>query len=388
MSDRPKTFKGLPLSKVEGVTMPMQPCLLVRLADGELARQTLLDLQILDQNYSPLRIGDELALPISEDSDLNEMGMDYRLESVDVEHAPPPIDPHSRLNAVIASMVDSNEHLMQSVPKKWERLDDLILFPKDAFLGEEWASIIEQHTDFFERVADALNAKRIGRQQPIAADTVRSAQVELLHGTDGWVEVNDNGLVYGFDAINVMYSSGNVTERHRMAKMKAEGEIVIDAYAGIGYYTMQLLVHANVEHVHACEINPHSIKALEWAAEKNGVASKLSIHHQDNLITLRDLERTADRVLLGYLPSSEATWEGAIQALKPEGGTLHIHMNVEEERIDDWCKETLQQCLGYAKACGHDWDVNTFHLEKVKWYAPRIRHVVLDASFSSRSSAS
>ena len=82
------------------------------------------------------------------------------------------------------------------------------------------------------------------------------------------------------------------------------------------------------------------------------------------------------------------TWEGAVQALKSEGGTLHIHMNVEEERIDDWCKETLRQCLEYAKACGHDWYVNTFHLEKVKWYAPRIRHVVLDASFSSRSSAS
>ena len=368
--------------------MPMQPCLLVSLADGELARQALMNLEALNQHYTPQRIGDELALPIYEDSDLDEIGVDYRRENIDVKHAPPPIDPHSRLNAAIASMIDSNEHLMQAVPKRWERLNDLILFPKDAFLGEEWLAIIEQHTDFFERVADALNAKRIGRQQPIAADTVRSAQVELLHGTDGWVEVNDNGLVYGFDATKVMYSSGNVTERHRMARMKADGEVVIDAYAGIGYYTMQLLVHANVEHVHACEINPYSIKALEWAAKKNGVDSRLSIHHQDNLITLRNLERTADRVLLGYLPSSETTWERAIQALKPEGGTLHIHMNVEEERIDDWCKETLQQCLAYAKACGQDWYVNTFHLEKVKWYAPRIRHVVLDASFSSRSSAS
>ena len=209
-----------------------------------------------------------------------------------------------------------------------------------------------------------------------------------MHGTDGWVEVNDNGVVYGFDATKVMYSSGNVTERHRMARIKADGEIVIDAYAGIGYYTMQLLVHANVEHVHACEINPNSIKALEWAAKKNGVASKLSIHHQDNRITLRNLKGTADRVLLGFLPSSEATWEGAVQALKSEGGTLHIHMNVEEERIDEWCEETLQQCLAYAKACGHDWYVKSSHLEKVKWYAPRIRHVVLDASFSSRSSAS
>ena len=44
--------------------MPMQPCLLVRLADGELARTSLLNLRILDHNYTPLRIGDELALPI------------------------------------------------------------------------------------------------------------------------------------------------------------------------------------------------------------------------------------------------------------------------------------------------------------------------------------
>ena len=126
----------------------------------------------------------------------------------------------------------------------------------------------EQHDDFFERIADALGAKRIGRQQPIVADTVRSAQVELLHGTDGWVEVNDNGVMYGFDATKVMYSSGNVTERHRMGTMDADGEIVIDAYAGIGYYTMQLLVHANVEHVHACEINPNSIKALAWGQKE------------------------------------------------------------------------------------------------------------------------
>ena len=368
--------------------MPMHPCLLVSLADGELARQALMNLEALNQDYTPQRIGDELALPIYQDSDLNGISVDYRLKDIDVKHAPPPIDPHSRLNVAIASMIESNEKLHQSIPKKWERLDDLILFPKDAFLGEEWLPIIEQHDDFFKRIADALDAKRIGRQQPIATDTVRSAQVEMLHGTDGWVEVNDNGLVYGFDATKVMYSSGNVTERHRMGTVDADGEIVIDAYAGIGYYTMQLLVHANVEHVHACEINPNSIKALAWAAKKNGVDSKLSIHRQDNRITLRNLKGTADRVVLGYLPSSEATWEGAIQALKPQGGTLHIHMNVEEERIDEWCKETLQQCLAYAKACGHDWHVNTFHLEKVKWYAPRIRHVVLDASFSSRSSAS
>ena len=39
-------------------------------------------------------------------------------------------------------MTESNEQLYQSIPKKWERLNDLILFPKDAFLGEEWFAIM------------------------------------------------------------------------------------------------------------------------------------------------------------------------------------------------------------------------------------------------------
>ena len=88
------------------------------------------------------------------------------------------------------------------------------------------------------------------------------------------------------------------------------------------------------------------------------------------------------------MPSSEATWHPAIRALRESGGTLHIHMNVEEERIEDWCQETLEQCLQYAMDEGRNWVVRHHNVEKVKWYAPRIRHVVLDVSFSSISSAS
>ena len=102
--------------------MPMQPCLLVQLADGELARMSLLNLRILDHNYTPLRIGDELALPIYEDASLDQLEFDFRLENIDVKLAPPPIDPHSRLNAAIASMIESNEQLPQSIPKKWDEI--------------------------------------------------------------------------------------------------------------------------------------------------------------------------------------------------------------------------------------------------------------------------
>jgi len=50
---------------------------------------------------------------------------------------------------------------------------------------------------------------------------------------------------------------------------------------------------------------------------------------------------------------------------------LHVHMNVKEERIEAWAEETAAKLGG---AVGH--------IERVKWYAPRIRHVVLDLHIS------
>ena len=368
--------------------MPIQPCLLVPLDKVESVWDSLVDLEALNANYIPVRIGGRLAIPIHEEIGLNGLDANYDKEHIEVEQAPPPIDPHHRMQHTIQSMIGFKDELLASIPKKWERLNDLVLFQKDAFQGDDWEQVLVRNDDFFHRIADALNVKRIGRQQPISNDVMRSAQAELLHGNDGWVEVKDNGVFYGFDATKVMYSSGNVTERRRMGALQADGEIVIDAYAGIGYYTMQLLVHTNVEHIHACEINPNSIRALEWSSQQNEVGSRLTIHPQDNLITLEEMKETADRILLGYLPSSEATWRLAVQALKPSGGTLHIHMNVEEERIDGWIAETIDKCLDYAQEFGRKWRVTANHLEKVKWYAPRVRHVVLDVSFSSINSAS
>ena len=363
---------------------------IVPLQFGEEMYEALRRLKVLNKQYTPIQINEELALPIySQNTTVLSMEIPYRIETMMFEQSPPSNNPHQQLKEVVkAHLVEGTEHVLDLIPTKWERLDDLVLFPKEAFTQPVWDKIIIENSDFFEQIASVLQARRVGRQQPIANDTIRSSQMELLLGDSGWVEVKDNGLFYGFDACKVMYSSGNVTERHRMGSLDVEGEIIVDAFAGIGYYSLPLLVHGKAAHVHACELNPESIKALEWAAQKNEVSRLISIHKGDNQTALPELDGLADRVLLGLLPSSEAAWELAVLTLKKEGGTLHIHMNVEEEHIEQWIKDTIQTCLGYAQDNGRHWHCTKQHLEKVKWYAPRVRHVVLDVSFSSSNSAS
>ena len=46
------------------------------------------------------------------------------------------------------------------------------------------------------------------------------------------------------DVTRCMFSSGNGTEKARMGRLACCKETVVDLFAGIGYYTLPLLVHA------------------------------------------------------------------------------------------------------------------------------------------------
>jgi len=303
----------------------------------------------------------------------------------------PDIGPHKRTynphhclaNAVAAVLsetdADLSIDLLDDLPKKWQRLGSLVLLPKTAFSGKKWRKITLDE-GFWQVVATALNAHRLGRQAEVDASALRQSHAELLLGDDGWVEHREHGVVYCFDATKVMFSAGNISERGWTGTIAAQGEVVVDLFCGIGYYSLPLLVNAGVAHVHACEMNPDSITALRAGLELNGVAEQCTIHEGDNQDTAPALAGIADRVLLGLLPSSETAWPLAVRCLKPAGGVLHVHMNVVDRNsgdIDTWAEQTLGAFRDLAEDGNRPWKLKIIEIRKVKWYAPHVRHCVL-----------
>ena len=296
----------------------------------------------------------------------------------------PSVDPHDRLASAIQSWLDEHEVDLSTeelTPPKWEKLGALVLLPRTTTTTAAWDNV-RRHPDakgLWKAMADALNVTSLGVQAPIADDTFRSAQVEMLLGSSH-VRFTDHGMTYTFDAAKVMFSSGNITERRRIGSLDMKGEVVVDAYAGVGYYTFPMLVHGGAAHVHACEINPASLAGLRAGAEANGIDDRMTVHEGDNAVSLSHLAGIADRCHLGLLPSSEAVWEACFLALKATGGTLHIHMNVEEEHIETWVDQTVQRFEVFNEHHRRGFGVRPLHIERVKWFAPRVRHVVLDLS--------
>lgn len=74
------------------------------------------------------------------------------------------------------------------------------------------------------------------------ANGTRDSTLEILVGDDGWVDHRENGILYSFNATKCMFSWGNLSEKLRMGNVACENEVVVDLFAGIGYFTLPFLV--------------------------------------------------------------------------------------------------------------------------------------------------
>ncbi|NXR99014.1 TYW2 protein, partial [Oxylabes madagascariensis] len=180
----------------------------------------------------------------------------------------------------------------------------------------------------WETVTSALGARRVARRGRVMPDGMRTPSVTLLlGGARGQRDQVGRSCRYTFDVTKCMFSPGNITEKLRVASLPCSGEVLVDLYAGIGYFTLPFLVHAGAAFVHACEWNSHAVEALHRSLVLNGVRDCCHIHTGDSRqLQLRDV---ADRVNLGLIPSLEEGWPVACRILKDTGGVLHIHHNME-----------------------------------------------------------
>ncbi|KAM3613326.1 uncharacterized protein V6R79_024241 [Siganus canaliculatus] len=312
---------------------------------------------------------------------------------------------NNKLEKILQQLLESHEEgwteeVKGDLPHSFQRHGDLVLLGDNCFSLPVWKKIDKQ---LWSAVAKGLGAKRLAKMRRISQDGFRSPMVTMLLGQHSWVKHVDNRITYEFDVTKCMFSAGNISEKLRVAGFNCKGETIVDLYAGIGYFTLPYLVHAEASHVHACEWNPDAIEALQKNLAVNGVSDRCTIHQGDNRqLQLRDI---ADRVNLGLIPSSEEGWPVACRLLRRRtGGILHIHQNVtspftntsvvpatddvtprvsgktaDKEAWQAWAKDTARSIGSLLQdLTGAQWTTSIQHIERVKSYAPHVHHVVLD----------
>ncbi len=202
----------------------------------------------------------------------------------------------------------------------------------------------------------------------------RKPQIEYLAGEDNLVvEHKEHECKFRFDVSKLMWSMGNMNERKRMYGQVKPGEVVVDFFAGLGYWVIPICKHAQPKHVYAIDANPDAIEALRENKKINHIPEKLlTIIHGKCEEVSGPLSRTADRIIMGYLPSPEFALPAAFHTLKYEGGIIHYEGICEEGKYGP----LLQEVHGHASTAGYAAEL--LHAQPVKSMGPRLWHYVLD----------
>eukprot|EP01147_Barroeca_monosierra_P003674 gene3674-8338_t len=286
------------------------------------------------------------------------------------------------------------EHARRTISKHWEEHGDVILFPANSFNHPIWNDL---GSCVWEVIVSNMNRfTRVAFQQAVNSNLMRTSSARLVYGDSGIVTHIDNGISYTYDITKLMFSRGNITEKIRVAAFNCDGEVVVDLFAGIGYFTLPYLVHARAQKVYACEWNPTAVEMLKHNLAANHVIDRCEIFTGDNRTF--PLKGIADRINLGLIPTSRASWNVAVNTLnKEKGGWLHIHENVtcpDKDRKHAHSTAAQAVALDIKKLLREnapsscDWSVNVRHIEFVKSYAPRIHHLVFDVECRPPSSVS
>jgi tRNA wybutosine-synthesizing protein 2 len=185
-----------------------------------------------------------------------------------------------------------------------------------------------------------------------------------------------------------MFSSGNVDERMGIERIVTKGprpprvegqggdEIVIDMFAGIGYFSLPIARGCPVGKVYALEKNPTSFYYLERNIGLNGVTDKVAPIYGDNR-KVHPPEK-GDRIVMGYVGGTLEFVPRALELSAREGSILHLHDTV---KVESGARELYTDARRIIEDGGLSSELLDWR--RVKSYAPRIDHVVLDILVTS-----
>lgn len=317
---------------------------------------------------------------------------------------------------------------LDQFPSRWSVYPPMVLFSSGSFEQLKAVNCSDEFYDYLLRngVFGRKDLTHIAVNAPVDEhDIVRKPHIIPVFGDFGqfnndyglpseqefsnafWVSCIQNSIYQTWCPMYTMFSRGNITEKARVLNRFADqapikDHVIVDMYAGIGYFTFSYAAQ-QPSRIFCWEINPWSVEALIRGAKHNGFPVKLVTANEeyleedgDMIVVFLENNENAPRRLnqvqimnnlthvnLGLLPDSKQAFNSVIfLALQSRKAILHIHENVQVNKLKSWltdtarCLDSIISKLDHNELITHK--VTSLDLEKIKTFAPDVYHVCGD----------
>jgi tRNA wybutosine-synthesizing protein 2 len=254
--------------------------------------------------------------------------------------------------------------------KKFQRIGDIIIINIHPEL-KKYSKLIGKSV-----LENFKNIRAVYRKTDMIKGEYRKPSIEIIAGDKNPITIHkENKCLYKIDVSKLMFAKGNITERGRIAKIARPNEIVVDMFAGIGYFSIPIAKFANPRKIYAIEKNPVAIKFLKENCRLNHITN-MEIIHDDCRKAAKKLNSVADRIIMGYIKNTETFLPSAFNMLKPTG-VIHYHNTYSRSEL--WNKP-IDELKTHGTA--HGYRLKILYKHRIKSYAPNIFHIVIDAEFT------
>ena len=256
---------------------------------------------------------------------------------------------------------------LEALPSGFQQLEKITIIKLKPELQKKKKEIAKAVMELFPYAKTIMQLKEIKGK-------FRQPKIEFLLGEKKFiVDYKEAGCVFRFDVSKIMWSKGNRHERQRIASLPQKGEVVMDFFAGIGYWTIPILKTGNAGKVIAFEHNPEAVKWLKENIKLNKIPESKAqiVEGKTEKNALKFPEGIADRILLGLIPAPKFALPAALHCIK-NNGILHYEGTAVIGKPKELFKDVQEACeKANCKAI-------LLNAQFVKDYAPRIAHYTLD----------
>lgn len=262
-------------------------------------------------------------------------------------------------------------HLIASLPHSADIVGDIAIIE------------IPSELKFHEKaIGDAVlkthkNLRTVLAKAGPVSGTYRLREFSVIAGEPKTATVHkENGCKFHVDVARAYFSPRLSHEHARVASLVNEGETVIDLFAGVGPFAVQIAQKRENVKVYAIDVNPEAIELLKRNTRLNRVDGKvIPVLGDAREAVSRRLSGVADRVIMNLPEKAIEFVDVACKAIKPRGGTIHLYGFIN---APDSLEDLLQRFEKLIEKHGRK-SVSTPSVTYVRDTAPYERQLVLDA---------